>query len=471
MAPRHKGKSKAIEVPPHISFSQVEALCEAFPGEEQAIQEVLMADVPSSSSPSTPCPPSTTGQKWSQSDAGLTPDAKRTLPLPTPSQEHVALPPPPPSPPSAGMVEDTPAPPPALPEIFSDMSVLEFKEWILDLIHMCKSMEKVSQSGEALNFTIPDTTERLGPFVAGLTAGVVNKFKPILSKPLTDVVTSPEVNRSVPPTEPPKAEPAPPLKKEMKGAPGKPVAAPHLPFPLPSSQRALAPKDAPPVSVSKHMRRKQGKHTTHSPSRCGIHLTPPAGSQITAASFTPAVIDGLNKHIGSDLHGDLCLTSAHVAPQGIFLQSTHTPTSQEISFMLRHVQKIFPSQDGKHIVENQATSTSYLKVLDVHAIGNDCKMWSQETAKLFKEGLKLSPAGQELAKRIKNAPRIMRNSCCSDTCMVWVDIHDTVTGSFARGLIGQFIPIAGMNCCIASAKPHAGLLQCTQCLKWGHHYS
>jgi hypothetical protein len=161
----------------------------------------------------------------------------------------------------------------------------------------------------------------------------------------------------------------------------------------------------------------------------------------------------------------------HIAPRGIFLQSMCTPTPQEILFMLKHVRKIFPSQDGKHIAENQATSMLYLKVLDIHAIGNDCKTWSQETAKLFKEGLKLSLAGQGLAKRIKNSLHIMRNSRCSDMCTVWVDIHDMVSGSFARGLIGQFIPIASMNCCIAGAKPHVGLLQCTRCLKWGHHYS
>jgi hypothetical protein len=100
----------------------------------------------------------------------------------------------------------------------------------------------------------------------------------------------------------------------------------------------------------------------------------------------------------------------------------------------------------------------YLEVLDVHAIGNNCKTWSQETTELFKEELKLSLAGQGLAKSIKNALHIMCNSHCSDTCTVWVDIHDMVSGSYAKGLIGQFIPIASVNCHIAGAKPHAGLV-------------
>jgi hypothetical protein len=335
---------------------------------------------------------------------------------------------------------------------------------------MLKTMDKIALSDEAFSFILPGTDTTLGMLISQHLANSIAVYKKRIN-PSASVVPSPEVNKDAPSAEPIKVKPVPPPKKETKSALGKPIAAPRLPLPLPSSQRAPAPKDAPPVSVSKRMRRKRGKHTTHGPSRRGIHLTPPAGSLISAASFTPAVIDGLNKHIGSDLHGDLCLTSAHVAPRGIFLQATRTPTSQEISFVLRHVRKIFPSQDGKHIAENQATSTSYLKVLDVHAIGNDRKTWSQETAELFKEGLKLSPAGQGLAKRIKNSPRIMRNSRNSDTCTVWVDIHDTISGSYAKGLIGQYIPIAGINCRIAGAKPHAGLLQCTRCLKWGHHYS
>jgi hypothetical protein len=276
---------------------------------------------------------------------------------------------------------------------------------------------------------------------------------------------------SAPSSEPVKAKPTLPSKKDAKGAPGKPVAAPHLPFSLLSSQRAPAPKDAPPVSITKCKQHKRDKHTTHGTSRHGIHLMPPVGSLITTSSFTPAVIDSLNKLISKDLYGDLRLTSAHIAPQGILLQLTCTPTLQEISFVLKHVQKIFPLQDSNHIAKTQVSLTLYLKVLNVHAIGNNCKTWSQETAELFKEGLKLSPAGQGLARHIKNSPRIMHNSHCSDTCTVWVDIHNMVNGSFARGLIGQYILITSMNCRIASAKPYTGLLQCTWCLKWGHHYS
>jgi hypothetical protein len=123
-----------------------------------------------------------------------------------------------------------------------------------------------------------------------------------------------------------------------------------------------------------------------------------------------------------------------------------TPTSQEILFVLRHVQKIFPSENGKHIAEMQVLSMLYLKVLDVHAVGFNHKMWCQETWELFKQGLKLSPASQGLAACIKNSLCVMHNSHNSDTCTVGVDIHDMVCESFAKGLISQFIPITGENC-------------------------
>jgi hypothetical protein len=330
MAPRHKGKSKAIEVPPHISFSQVEALREAFPGEEQAIQEVLMAD-----SPPTPHPSSTTGQKHSQSDAGLTPNAKHVLPPPTPSQETVALPSLlPPSPPKEEVL------PACIQEYFGVSDVEGFKNEIKNYMQMFKNITNIFKSREAFNYVMPGVNAKfyLGRWLLDSLKETIAIFKLINPSPPTDipaeVITSPEVDMSAPSSEPEKAKPTPPLKKDMKGAPGKPVAAPRLPLPLPSSQQAPAPKDAPPISIAKRMR---GKHTTHSPSRRGIHLTLPAGSPITAASFTPAVIDCLNKSISEDLHGDLCFTSAHVAPRGILLQAMCTPTSQEILFMLRHV--------------------------------------------------------------------------------------------------------------------------------------
>jgi hypothetical protein len=218
-----------------------------------------------------------------------------------------------------------------LPEIFSDGTLDDFKMLMGKIMEIFKLICKVSQNEEACTFVVPGSTHILGPWFHLQLEELVSKFKkdeptpppPPVSPIPADSVTSPEVDMSVPSDKPDKVKSVPPPKKGMSGAPGKPVAAPRPPLPpLPSSHQVLAPKDAPPVSIVKCTQHKQGKHTTHGPSHCGIHLTPPAGSPITAASFTPAVIDSLNKHIGSDLHRNLCLTLGY--PSSVHAYSNFT---------------------------------------------------------------------------------------------------------------------------------------------------
>jgi hypothetical protein len=149
-----KGKSKAIEVPPHVSFSQAEVLLAAFPGEERLIQEVLM-EPPSPS----PCPPSTSGQKHTHSDAGLTPEAKHVLSPPqAPHQEPVVKSPPPPSPCLVDIVEDV-----KMPEIFSDASTEDFKLFLDKVIKIFRVIGNVSQDQEASTFLVLGTTVMLTP--------------------------------------------------------------------------------------------------------------------------------------------------------------------------------------------------------------------------------------------------------------------------------------------------------------------
>jgi hypothetical protein len=114
-------------------------------------------------------------------------------------------------------------------------------------MQMFDNIVKVFKSKEVYDFILPGAKDR---FVLGTwlldsleeTIAIIKSAKPLLPTDTpTEVVTSLEVDMSAPPSEPVKAKPTPPPKKDMKGAPGKPVAAPCLPFPLPSSQWALAP--------------------------------------------------------------------------------------------------------------------------------------------------------------------------------------------------------------------------------------
>jgi hypothetical protein len=56
------------------------------------------------------------------------------------------------------------------------------------------------------------------------------------------------------------------------------------------------------------------------------------------------------------------------------------------------------------------------------------------------------PVGALLNKYIKHAPRFMRISPHADTCVAWIDISASVSGSNARNFIGKQVIIGGCNC-------------------------
>ncbi|KAF7761802.1 hypothetical protein Agabi119p4_9794 [Agaricus bisporus var. burnettii] len=161
---------------------------------------------------------------------------------------------------------------------------------------------------------------------------------------------------------------APPMQVDEPAAPpsasGK---APTTPLPIPSSKRAPPPSSAPSVSFrapSAPRKRRQGKHTAHGASRRAIILTPPADSPVTAASFTPEVINSLNQLIKKDIKSDVVLTHASVEGNGICIAASRVPSPSEIAFVLKHVRRIFPSPNVP-IAHSPITSTSYLKIVDI----------------------------------------------------------------------------------------------------------
>ncbi|KAF7759976.1 hypothetical protein Agabi119p4_11671 [Agaricus bisporus var. burnettii] len=243
--------------------------------------------------------------------------------------------------------------------------------------------------------------------------------------------------------------------------------APTKPLPIPSSKRASTPKDAPPVAFrapSAPRKRRQGKHTAHGASRCAIILTPPADSPVTAASFTPEVINNLNRLLKSDV----ILTHASVEGNGICIAASCVPSPAEIAFVLKHVRRIFLSPNIP-IGHSPITSTSYLKIVDIPHVPASSKEWALKQHEAFTSALNKSPVGASLAKLIKHKPRFMRASPHSDSCWAWVDIHDTVSGSNARTYISKFVSIGGTNCQIKGARPHSGSVHCARCQRWGHH--
>ncbi|KAF7773614.1 hypothetical protein Agabi119p4_5781 [Agaricus bisporus var. burnettii] len=247
--------------------------------------------------------------------------------------------------------------------------------------------------------------------------------------------------------------------------------APTKPLPIPSSKRAPPPSSAPSVSFrapSAPRKRRQGKHTSHGASRRAIILTPPADSPVTAASFTPEVINNLNHLLKKDVKSDVILTHASVEGNGICIAASRVPSPAKIVFVLKHVRRIFPSPNIP-IGHSPITSTSYLKIVDIPHVPASSKEWALKQHEAFTNALNKSPVGASLAKLIKHKPRFMRASPHSDSCWAWVDIHDTVAGSNARLYISKFVSIGGTNCQIKGARPHSGSVHCARCQRWGHH--
>ncbi|EKM74434.1 hypothetical protein AGABI1DRAFT_133267 [Agaricus bisporus var. burnettii JB137-S8] len=238
--------------------------------------------------------------------------------------------------------------------------------------------------------------------------------------------------------------------------------APTKPLPIPSLKHAPPPSSAPSVSFrapSAPRKRHQGKHTAHGASRRAIILTPPADSPVTAASFTPEVINNLNRLLKSDVKSDIILTHALVEGNGICIAASRVPSPAEIAFVLKHVRRIFPSPNIP-IGHSPITSTSYLKIVDIPHVPASSKEWALKQHEAFTSALNKSPVGASLAKLIKHKPRFMRASPHSDSCWAWVDIHDTVAGSNARLYISKFVSIGGTNCQIKGTRPHSGSVHC-----------
>jgi len=265
-----------------------------------------------------------------------------------------------------------------------------------------------------------------------------------------------------------KVGPSNPQPKPKEAASAK-VAPPIL------SQRP-PPLEAPAVSragPAKRPSRRQGKHTVHGPSRRGITITPPGKMILRASSFDPVLLNKINILLDKDLKvSDLHLTASFNAGPSVFIDTTRVPTTAETAFVLKHVRAHFELPEGaKPITITPPKSTSYLKIVDIPITDPKSKLWLQPTWDLLEASLRASPVGSSILDILAHVPRIMRVSPHSDTCIAWVDIDDSISGTSAKKFIGKFISVSGVNCRVSGARPHSGSIMCTRCQRWGHHHS
>ncbi|KAF7761135.1 hypothetical protein Agabi119p4_10544 [Agaricus bisporus var. burnettii] len=363
-------------------------------------------------------------------------------------------------------------------EIFEALSASDWKQGIIEAFPTIMDGD-INRIHSVFTTKIARLRRILSPTVAAPASAVDAPAPRVIPR---DAPPPADSSKNKPPKKKVRVEPAPsdvtppatapPMQVDEPAAPlsasGK---APITPLPIPSSKRAPPPSSAPSVSFrapSAPRKRRQGKHTAHGASRRAIILTPPADSPVTVASFTPEVINNLNQLLKKDIKSDVILTHASVEGNGICIAASRVPSPAEISFVLKHIRRIFPSPNAP-IGHSPITSTSYLKIVDIPHVPASSKEWASKQHEAFMSALNKSPVGASLAKLIKHKPRFMRASPHSDSCWAWVDIHDTVAGSNARLYISKFVSIGGTNCQIKGARPHSGSVHCARCQRWGHH--
>jgi hypothetical protein len=137
--------------------------------------------------------------------------------------------------------------------------------------------------------------------------------------------------------------------------------------------------------------------------------------------------------------------------------------------VLKHVRRLVTIPGILPIQSTAVTSTTYLKVIDVPHIPAEPRVWLTTQRAAFTAALRSSPVGSDLSRYIKHTPRFMRTTPHADTCVTWLDISDSVSGTNAKTFIGKRLVIGGRDCQIRGAAPWPGSAQCTRCMKWGHH--
>jgi hypothetical protein len=173
--------------------------------------------------------------------------------------------------------------------------------------------------------------------------------------------------------------------------------------------------------------------------------------------------------VKDDVSSDLVLEFAMDVKVGIFISAARVPSASETACVLKHVRRLIIIPGILPIQSAAITSTTYLKVIDMPHIPAEPRVWLTTQRAAFTAALRSSPIGSDLDRYIKHAPRFMRTSPHTDTCVAWLDISDSVSGSNARTFIGKRLIVGRRECQIRGAAPQPGSAQCTRCMKWGHH--
>jgi hypothetical protein len=197
--------------------------------------------------------------------------------------------------------------------------------------------------------------------------------------------------------------------------------------------------------------------TTAGPSHQQILIPLEAPS---SANTFPTLVGTINCALGKK--SSLWVQSIHHAYGGLSLLTNNIATLPELGQVADAV-KTGLGQDSL-VLASLPHSQSYLKVVDIPIFkpGSSEKINSAFAHKVMLE----SPVGHLIS--FASSPRIMHNTCHSDTTTMWFNVVDSQSGASAKAFINSLIQFSPASCLICGTRANPGTPLCQHCWCWGH---
>jgi hypothetical protein len=197
--------------------------------------------------------------------------------------------------------------------------------------------------------------------------------------------------------------------------------------------------------------------TVHGPSRRQVLVT------ICPAQGTPNP-EHLLKVIQTQLalhHSSLVVESAVVSRDGYSVVTSTITSSSDLVQVQGVARMCHP--EAEHVDAALPTSTSYLKLVDMpfFTIGDTRITTDGVMSQIGKSGFTSLIILQTPAWVVRDSPK-------SDTCTVYLNVADSVSGARAKGLVGKTVQFGQYASYFRAARANPGSPLCFCCWRWGH---
>jgi hypothetical protein len=195
----------------------------------------------------------------------------------------------------------------------------------------------------------------------------------------------------------------------------------------------------------------------HGPSRRQVLVT------IRPAQGTPNP-EHLLKTIRTQLalhHSSLVVELAVVSRDGYSVVMSTVASDSDL-LQVRGVARMC-HLDAEHVDVALPTSTSYLKLVDIpfFTVGDARITLDGVMAQIGKSGFASLVVLQTPARVVCDSPK-------SDTCTVYLNVADSVSGARAKGLVRKTVQFGQYASYFRAARANPGSPLCSCCWRWGH---